>query len=81
MADETVTTRVPIRVSGGALVSRIDHAAGSKQRTGIRCREIYKQTTLQQWNQAAEAWHRWNGSLSRWLGPAPDAMLDMAAVS
>lgn len=40
----------------------------------------YKQTTLQQWNNAAEAWHRWGPLLSRWLGPATETMLDMAAV-
>jgi len=28
----------------------------------------YKQTTLDQWNSAAEAWHRWGSLLSRWLG-------------
>jgi len=37
----------------------------------------YKQTTLQQWNSAAEAWHRWSPLLSRWLGPATETMLDM----
>ena len=42
--------------------------------------EKYKQTTLQQWNSAAEAWHRWSPLLSRWLGPATETMLDMCAV-
>lgn len=41
----------------------------------------YKQTTLAQWNSAAEAWHRWGGLLSRWLGPATETMLDMAGVT
>jgi len=41
----------------------------------------YKQSTLAQWNGAAEAWHRWGGLLSRWLGPATDIMLDMADVT
>ena len=41
----------------------------------------YKQTTLQQWNSAAEAWHRWGPLLSRWLGPATETMLDMARVA
>lgn len=41
----------------------------------------YKQTTLDQWNTAAGAWHRWGTLLSRWLGPATDTMLDMAGVS
>ncbi|MBT3206081.1 MAG: class I SAM-dependent methyltransferase [Gammaproteobacteria bacterium] len=40
----------------------------------------YKQTTLQQWNTAAEAWHRWSPLLSRWLGPATETMLDMCQV-
>lgn len=43
--------------------------------------EKYKHTTLQQWNGAAEAWHRWGDLLSRWLGPATETMLDMAGVS
>jgi len=40
----------------------------------------YKHTTLQQWNTAAEAWHRWSPLLSRWLGPATETMLDMCGV-
>lgn len=43
--------------------------------------EKYKQTTLQQWNSAAEAWHRWGPLLSRWLGPATDTMLDMCNIT
>ena len=42
--------------------------------------EKYKQTTTQQWNSAAEAWHRWSPLLSRWLGPATETMLDMCAI-
>jgi len=42
--------------------------------------EIYKQSTLQQWNAAAEAWHRWGPLLSRWLGPATEVMLDMCDI-
>jgi len=41
----------------------------------------YKQTTLNQWNTAAEAWHRWGPLLSRWLGPATETMLDMCELS
>jgi ubiquinone/menaquinone biosynthesis C-methylase UbiE len=41
----------------------------------------YKQTTLQQWDSAAEAWHRWSPLLSRWLGPATETMLDMCDIS
>ncbi|RMG48854.1 MAG: methyltransferase domain-containing protein [Acidobacteria bacterium] len=40
----------------------------------------YKQTTREQWEEAAEAWHRWGSLLSRWLGPATETMLDMAGV-
>lgn len=40
----------------------------------------YKTTTREQWQTAAEAWHRWNPTLKRWLGPATDLMLDMAKV-
>lgn len=41
----------------------------------------YKATTRQQWEDAAEAWHRWGPTLEEWLGPATDAMLDAAGVS
>ncbi|WP_299880632.1 class I SAM-dependent methyltransferase [uncultured Cocleimonas sp.] len=41
----------------------------------------YKQTTREQWNSAAEAWHRWNPLLSRWLGPATESMLDLCDVT
>ncbi len=40
----------------------------------------YKVTTRQQWQTAAEAWHRWNPILTKWLGPATELMLDMAQV-
>jgi len=40
----------------------------------------YKQTTLQQWDQAAEAWHSWGPLLSRWLGPATETMMDMCEI-
>ncbi len=40
----------------------------------------YKETTLRQWDSAAEAWHRWGPLLSRWLGPATEVMLDMANI-
>ena len=42
--------------------------------------EKYKQSTLQQWNTAAEAWYRWGPLLSRWLGPATEVMLDMCEI-
>src|SRR4051812_45287196 len=40
----------------------------------------YKNTTRDQWEAAAEAWHRWAPTLRSWLGPATDRMLDLAAV-
>lgn len=41
----------------------------------------YKRTTRQQWEDAAEAWHRWGPTLEAWLGAATDAMLDAAGVA
>lgn len=40
----------------------------------------FRQTTRAQWESAADAWDRWGPLLGRWLGPATDVMLDMAAV-
>jgi ubiquinone/menaquinone biosynthesis C-methylase UbiE len=40
----------------------------------------YKEATKQQWQAAAEAWHRWSPTLAAWLGPATEIMLDMAGV-
>jgi ubiquinone/menaquinone biosynthesis C-methylase UbiE len=40
----------------------------------------YKETTRDQWQQAAEAWHRWGPTLAAWLGPATEIMLDLAAI-
>src|SRR5690349_18988293 len=40
----------------------------------------YKSTTREQWQSAAEAWHRWGPFLEEWLGPATEVMLDMAGV-
>ena len=37
----------------------------------------YKNTTLSQWQTAAEAWSRYGGLLRRWLGPATEQMFDM----
>jgi ubiquinone/menaquinone biosynthesis C-methylase UbiE len=42
--------------------------------------EKFRQATRAQWEEAAEAWDRWAPLLARWLGPATEAMLDMAAV-
>ena len=40
----------------------------------------YKATTREQWQTAAEAWHRWGPTLQQWLGEATNVMLDMAGV-
>lgn len=40
----------------------------------------YKATTLRQWQEAAEAWDSWGQVIERWLGPATEVMLDLAAV-
>ena len=40
----------------------------------------YKATTREQWQTAAEAWHRWGPTLQLWLGEATNVMLDMAGV-
>ena len=42
--------------------------------------EKFRQATRAQWEAAAEAWDRWAPLLASWLGPATEAMLDMAAV-
>jgi len=41
----------------------------------------YKATTKRQWDDAAEAWHRWGPTLEDWLGQSTEAMLDAAGVS
>lgn len=41
----------------------------------------YKQTTRQQWEDAAEAWHRWGPTLETWLGDSTERMLDGAGVT
>jgi ubiquinone/menaquinone biosynthesis C-methylase UbiE len=40
----------------------------------------YKRTTTEQWQAAAEPWHRWGTTIEDWLGEATEAMLDMAGV-
>ena len=40
----------------------------------------YKETTRKQWQEAAEAWHRWGPALENWLGEATEAMLDLAQI-
>ena len=38
----------------------------------------FKTTTREQWQDAAEAWHRWGDFIGDWLGEATEAMLDLA---
>lgn len=40
----------------------------------------YKETTREQWQNAAAAWHRWGPAIETWLGAATEEMLDMAGV-
>ncbi|MHC4824801.1 MAG: class I SAM-dependent methyltransferase [Planctomycetota bacterium] len=40
----------------------------------------YKSTTRDQWDSAADAWHRWGGLLNTWLGPSTETMFDMAGI-
>jgi SAM-dependent methyltransferase len=40
----------------------------------------FRATTRTQWEAAAEAWDRWSPLLSRWLGPATEAMMDAASI-
>ena len=41
----------------------------------------YKTTTRRQWEDAAEAWHRWGPTLETWLGDATEAMLDAVGMT
>jgi len=40
----------------------------------------YKETTREQWQDAAEAWDRWGPFLESWLGESTELMLDLANV-
>ena len=40
----------------------------------------YKQNTHDQWEEAAEAWHRWGPAIEDWLGAATRKMLDRAGL-
>lgn len=41
----------------------------------------YKTTTRQQWEDAAEAWHRWGPTLETWLGESTETMLDAVGMT
>jgi SAM-dependent methyltransferase len=40
----------------------------------------FKETTREQWERVAEAWHRWGPTLQEWLGPVAETMLEMTQV-
>ena len=42
---------------------------------------VYKESTREQWQQAAEAWHRWGPTFEAWLGGATELMLDRCGVA
>ena len=41
----------------------------------------FKTTTRAQWQDAADAWHRWGPFLGTWLGPATRTMIEMAGIT
>lgn len=41
----------------------------------------FKATTRAQWEQAAEAWNRWDPAIEDWLGAATEVMLDDARIA
>lgn len=40
----------------------------------------YKQTTHEQWQTAAEAWHRWTPTIARWLTPVTEQLIASAGI-
>jgi SAM-dependent methyltransferase len=40
----------------------------------------YKETTREQWQQAADPWHRWGPTIEDWLGESTRVMLDLAEI-
>ncbi|HZQ16981.1 MAG TPA: class I SAM-dependent methyltransferase [Gaiellaceae bacterium] len=41
----------------------------------------YKETTRRQWQDAADAWHRWDPVFDAWLGAATELLLDLTGVA
>src|SRR5262245_39030847 len=41
----------------------------------------YKITTKAQWDETAEAWHRWGPFIEEWLGPGTERMFDAAGIT
>jgi SAM-dependent methyltransferase len=42
--------------------------------------QAFKATTREQWEDAAEPWHRWGDFIGQWLGDATETMFDLAAI-
>ncbi|MEV6287498.1 class I SAM-dependent methyltransferase [Kribbella sp. NPDC051770] len=42
--------------------------------------DVFKRTTRAQWEDAAEAWHRWGPAIEDWLGAATTTMLQAAGI-
>lgn len=40
----------------------------------------YKETVTQEWERAAQGWHRWIATINDWLKPATEKMLDQAGI-
>ena len=43
--------------------------------------QMYKATTREQWQSAADAWLHWHPTLQEWLGSATNVLLEMAGIS
>lgn len=43
--------------------------------------QVYKATTREQWQSAADAWLHWHPTLQEWLGSATSVLLEMAGIS
>jgi SAM-dependent methyltransferase len=41
----------------------------------------YKETTREQWQQAAAAWQRWTPTLQTWFAPATEAMIELGKLT
>jgi SAM-dependent methyltransferase len=43
--------------------------------------QAFKDKSLKQWEQAADAWHRWSPTVEAWLRPVTSAMIGSAGIS
>jgi SAM-dependent methyltransferase len=48
--------------------------------TGTFDPDVYKETTRVQWQDAADAWHRFDPVFDRWLGEATSLLLELAGI-